>query len=116
MYHITNTRSKAKPYSVVLVAENGEVLSHHSLKTKQACWKNIQAQLSEINKEQSGPLDFVYAQDDATNRTPLVYKVWKKGHKITDDLPLKPRYIPRKNKSSKKKKPIKGDPSGWGGY
>lgn len=101
MYHIVKTKSTIKPFSVVLVAENGEVLSQHSLKTKRSCFKNIQAQVDEIGSALKTINVFTYAQDDAHKR-PLVFKVWGTGYKVTDDIPLKPNYIAGKN--SKKKK------------
>lgn len=65
MFYITKTKSATKPFSVVRVAKNGEVLSQHPLKTKQACWKNIFAQI----------VDDTIVQDDTKGATGVRYMV-----------------------------------------
>lgn len=98
MFHICKSKSKTKPFSVVLVADNGEVLSQHSLKTKQACFNNIMAQVSLVK----GGDVFTYVQDDAHKR-PLIFKVFNDQYQVDEMKPSTP-YIPGKNPSLKKKK------------
>ena len=89
-YHIVKTRSKK--FYVVLVGKNGEPLSTSELlNSKQAAFKNVKAQIASTDNIYS------YVQDD-TIRTPLVYKIHINGDKeLTDDVPVLPRYIPKKN-------------------
>lgn len=97
MYHICHSKSKVKPFSIVSIAANGELLSSHLLKTKQACFKNVQAQLSAINDESMYSNIYVFVQDDTHFKTPIVYKVYTRSKQVTDDMPVKPKYHAGKN-------------------
>lgn len=101
MYHIFKTKSKVKPFGVVLLASTGEVLSQHALKTKQAAWKNVKAQAEAIGVNRLAlqgvtiSTHRLYVQDD-TVKQPIKY-LWDifKRHKIR--VTASPRYIPGKN-------------------
>ncbi len=93
-YICKNSRSTRKPYTVVLTAKNGEVLSHHSLASKQACWKNIFAQMHTLNCIRA------LVQDDVTQKYPVRYSanrgLGNKKDKI-GSYPVYARYKSGKN-------------------
>ena len=93
MYHIVKSKSKTKPFNLVSVAANGEPLSSHPLATKQACFKNVKAQVKEVVSVAG---HWVYVQDD-TLRTPVAYAVYPEGKRRAPGME-KPKYVPGKNK------------------
>jgi hypothetical protein len=103
MFHLVKTRSKVKPFSVVLLSENGEVLNEHRLKTKQACFKNLVAVMDNIKVVKGNFTAWVDVQDD-TVTSMLGYKVYNNGDVVlVEGYDPKPKYIPGKNPSKKKK-------------
>jgi hypothetical protein len=95
-YHIVRSRSKTKPFNVVLLSTNGELVSNHPLKTKQACFKNIVAQMGELH----GYKIWCHVQDD-TYEEPVLFRVWRDGHKSYANIKKFPKYAPGPNKKKK---------------
>ncbi len=96
MYHISRSQSKEKPFQVSLTAENGELLSHHLLKTKQACIKNIKAQCGENSVSKANI-------QDNTLKTPYAHRFNFNENRREYPLETVTPYIPGKNPVKKKK-------------
>jgi len=92
MYHIVPSANSK--FRVVLVAENGEVLStSQPLSSKQKAWGNIRSQLFSC----SGYAD---VQDD-TAKELYVITMYADGSKYSRTRGV-PKYVPGKNKIKKK--------------
>lgn len=104
MYHLVHNKSKEKPFSVANTGKNGEVLSEHRLKTKQACFRNLKAVLTGVLSV-GGADVYIFVQDE-TKKPFVVYSIsYKNGVNKVDGTPT-PAYIPGRNpkkKSAKKK-------------
>ena len=98
-YHITHSKSKTKPFNVVLVGNNGEPMSSHQLASNQSAWKNVKSQIKQLNGS-----DFV--QDDTAGK--LVCRLYFYEHSSktvkagATSSPM-PRYIPGRNPKKKSK-------------
>lgn len=101
MYHLT--RKKSGQYYVVLLGNNGKVLSvSETFKSKQAAWRNVFAQIGIIAYSSSGYAS-TPVQDD-TLPDPVVYRINNSGKKYVSEA-YKPceKYIPGKNPKKKSK-------------
>lgn len=105
MYHIcsltkfprNDKRAPAdkKSFYVVLLSENGEVLStSETFTTKSKAFKNIIAQLDEMENEDG--FVYVVVQDDTTI-IPIIYRLSSSGQKWKPAIKPQPKYIPGKN-------------------
>lgn len=105
MYHITKSKSKTKPFSLVLLGRNSEPLNSATFATKQACFKNIQAVLKAFHS-----IDHIVAVQDDTLEISVRWDVTdkQKGH---SDLGTHPKYVPGRNPKNKKanKRILKGE-------
>lgn len=98
-YHIVRNKSKTKPFTVVLLADNGEVISSHQLATKQAAFKNIKSQIKQL-------LGCDYVQDDTVEKPSMRlygYDRQKVGVVVGALATPSAKYIPGKNPKRKKK-------------
>lgn len=85
MIHINKT--KKGNFIVLSVADNGEILkSSEPLKSKQAAWKNIKAELKSCYVKGA----FSFVQDNTVKNT----KVWSVGGKRVLANGIKPQELP----------------------
>ena len=103
MYHIVKTKSKAKPFQVINISANNEVINTSQLlKSKQAAFKNIDANMGTIFSDSDA--DYYCLIQDDTLKVPKVYEFYDTGEKKELDSELhKPTYIPGKNPKNKTK-------------
>lgn len=94
MFHLVKSKSKTKPFSVIETAENGEVLSSHNLKTKQACHKNLVARMGNIIPV--GGISFRVVVQDETKKKVETYHLLDSGAMIPSKKTY-PVYVPGKN-------------------
>lgn len=95
MYHLVKNKSKTKPFTLVLVGDNGEPLNSGVFKTKQACFKNVQAVMVTLNMTSPRGL-----QDD-TVKPSVRWDVSQENY-TKSQLGVHPKYIPGKNPKKKK--------------
>lgn len=100
MIHIHKTRSGK--FQVTNLAKNGEVLkSSEVFNTKQACWDNIKAELTECYSYVNILL-WIFVQDD-TGKQRDVYRYYSSGvWSIVQSCKKEPKYLPGKNVKKKK--------------
>lgn len=100
MFHLVKSKSKTKHFSVIETAENGEVLSSHGLKTKQACFKNLVARMDNIFCDDTGDgIMYIEVQDETSGRVAL-YLLFDDGKKSLQSN-IRPRYVPGRNPKKK---------------
>lgn len=93
-FHLCNTKSKTKPFQVVLISRNGNVLSDTMLGSREAAIINIAAQGKETNGTP-------YWQDDTGDKPRVFVCIGGIRH---IEIPRKPwpKYIPGINPKKKK--------------
>lgn len=100
MYHIVKTKSKK--FQVVLIGDNGEVLSTSEHFTrKEKAFKNAHAQIDLVYEEKETDRLYGFVQDDTPTKS-LRYKLYDNGNKVKTDVNPVDKYIPGKNPKKKK--------------
>jgi uncharacterized protein YegP (UPF0339 family) len=104
MYYITKTKSKTRPFQVVNVdIGNFEVINTSQLlKSRQACKKNIIANMDTVFNDDSDLPFYVGVQDD-TLKKPVSYFMNDDGDVFAPKEAEFPKYIPGRNPKKKKK-------------